>query len=444
VARFLIATMPVPGHVAPMATVARTLVARGHEVVWYTGRFFQSRIEATGARFVAITSTIDYGDSDYSRHYPERGKFSGLAQVKFDFKHLFADAVPGYLDDLDAILDDFPADVLLGDPGVVAASILGERRGLPWAILNISVLGIPSRDVAPLGLGLLPDRSPLGRPRNRALYWVADNVVFRDVNQHFAAIARRAGFAPFPFRPTVSPYLYLQPTVPAFEFPRSDLPPSVHFIGPILPDSPALFTPPAWWQDMLESRRPVVLVTQGTIATDPRELLLPTLRALADMDVLVVGTADPSSLGHVELPSNARLAAYLPFGELMPHVAAMVTNGGYGGVTIALAHGVPVVTAGSTEDKPEVGNRVLTSGVGIRLKSAQPTPSEIGTAVRAVLAEPGYRARAQAMQSEFAGHDAPREGAELLEVLARTKQPVVQASAYAMSPTTSRVSATAP
>jgi UDP:flavonoid glycosyltransferase YjiC (YdhE family) len=297
--------------------------------------------------------------------------------------------------------------------------------------LNISVLGIPSRDVAPFGLGMLPDRSPLGRLRNRALYWLADNVVFRDVNQHFAAIARQNGFAPAPFRPTVSPFLYLQPTVPAFEYPRSDLPASVHFIGPILPDPPAQFSPPAWWPDVLHHAHPVVLVTQGTIATNPRELMVPTLQALADQDVLVVATVEPSVLADFELPTNARLAAYLPFGELMPHVQVLVTNGGYGGVSIALAQGVPVVTAGSTEDKPEVGNRVLSSGVGIRLKSATPSPAEIGAAVRTLLTEPAYRARAQAMQAECARHDAPREAADLLEVLARTRQPVACAAAGA-------------
>ena len=36
----------------------------------------------------------------------------------------------------------------------------------------------------------------------------------------------------------------------------------------------------------------------------------------------------------------------------------MLTNGGYGGVQYALAHGVPLVVAGDTEDKPEVAARV--------------------------------------------------------------------------------------
>jgi UDP:flavonoid glycosyltransferase YjiC (YdhE family) len=45
---------------------------------------------------------------------------------------------------------------------------------------------------------------------------------------------------------------------------------------------------------------------------------------------------------------------------LLPHVDAMVTNGGYGGVQQALAHGVPLVVTGDSEDKPEVAARAST------------------------------------------------------------------------------------
>jgi hypothetical protein len=51
----------------------------------------------------------------------------------------------------------------------------------------------------------------------------------------------------------------------------------VHFIGPLLPETPADFDPPPWWHEVTPSRRPVVLVTQGTMATNPRDLLLPAL-----------------------------------------------------------------------------------------------------------------------------------------------------------------------
>jgi UDP:flavonoid glycosyltransferase YjiC (YdhE family) len=161
--------------------------------------------------------------------------------------------------------------------------------------------------------------------------------------------------------------------------------------------------------------------------------MLPPLEALADMDVLVVATADAQALDGARVPDNARLTSFLPFGQIMPHVSALVTNGGYGGVTIALSHGVPVVTAGSTEDKPEVGNRVQTSGVGIRIKTGTPTPAQVRAAVNSVLGEPSYRERAAAMQAEFGRHDAPREAARLLDQLARTHEPVTRAEAASVS-----------
>ena len=84
---------------------------------------------------------------------------------------------------------------------------------------------------------------------------------------------------------------YLVPTVPAFEYPRRDLPENVEFVGPFLPEGVDDWTPPEWWADVLAARaagRPVVLVTQGTIATDPRNLLLPAIEGLADSDALVI------------------------------------------------------------------------------------------------------------------------------------------------------------
>jgi UDP:flavonoid glycosyltransferase YjiC (YdhE family) len=86
-------------------------------------------------------------------------------------------------------------------------------------------------------------------------------------------------------------YLYLQGTVPSFEYPRGDLPEHLHFVGPFLPEeAPPGFAAPAWWPE-LDQERPVVLLTQGTVATDPRQLIVPALRALAEEPVLVLATS---------------------------------------------------------------------------------------------------------------------------------------------------------
>jgi len=63
----------------------------------------------------------------------------------------------------------------------------------------------------------------------------------------------------------------------------------------------------------------------------------------------------------------------------------MVTNGGYGGTQQALAHGIPLVIAGTTEDKPDVAARVAWAGVGINLKTDAPTPEQVRAAVRTLV-----------------------------------------------------------
>jgi len=93
---------------------------------------------------------------------------------------------------------------------------------------------------------------------------------------------------------------------------------------------------------------------------------------------------------------------------------------------IALANGIPIVSAGTTEDKAEVGGRIAYTGVGVDLKTNRPTEEQIHRAVFSVLRDPRYRERAQAIQHDFATHNAPLEAAQLIEQLAATKTPVIR------------------
>jgi len=201
----------------------------------------------------------------------------------------------------------------------------------------------------------------------------------------------------------------------------------VHFIGPYLPQPPASFTPPVWW-DELKSGKPVIHVTQGTVATEADDLIVPTLQALADEDVLVVAATGGQPVEHIKLasvPRNARIEQFIPYYHLLPHVDVMVTNGGYNGVQAALAFGIPLVAAGQTEEKPEICARVEWAGVGINLKTKTPTPRQLKNAVMKILESPHYRQKAQRLKSEIARYDAPTLAATQLEQLAATKQPVL-------------------
>src|SRR5438270_14058265 len=83
-ARFLMATMPMVGHVNPGLPIARRLMARGHEVCLYTGQRFQKRIEATEARFAPMREAHVSDDRDLNAAVPARSKLSGLNGQRYD------------------------------------------------------------------------------------------------------------------------------------------------------------------------------------------------------------------------------------------------------------------------------------------------------------------------------------------------------------------------
>jgi MGT family glycosyltransferase len=428
-ARFLVCTIPVIGHVTPAIPIVEKLVQNGHEVCWYTGIQFQSKVEATGAQFVRMQQAADYSDPAQisEESVAIRNRLTGIKQLQFDLKYVFIDSAVGQLADLTDILTWYQADVVLADSFFVGASWLHEKGGPVWAQLGVSILFAQSRDVPPVGFGWQPSQSSLGKWRDRALKRLLRSVVFREVRAYATAARAKVGLdAPMPFVfDLVSPYLYLASTVPSFEYPRSDLPRQVHFVGPAQPARSGAVEPLEILQNLPD--RPIVHVTQGTISNDPSQLLMPTFEALANENVSVIATTGNRSLADIDLstlPENARVEQFIPYAQFLPHVDVMITNGGFQGVQAALAHGIPLITAGKTEEKPEIGARVAWSGVGIDLKTQTPTPAKIRQAVREILTNSQYRDRAQVLQTEIATYDFAIRSVELLEELARTQAPV--------------------
>jgi UDP:flavonoid glycosyltransferase YjiC (YdhE family) len=431
--RFLIGTIAAAGHVNPALPIVGRLVERGHEVWWYTGRGLKQKVEMTGARHVPMGRGIDLtlGDTIPKSWLEQRDALKGVDQFKFYLKHGFIDAATTQLQDLTDILDEFPAEVLLCDVFFLGMSWLHEKTGLPWAAFGMSALPFISRDTAPFGLGMQPNPSIIGLLQNQLLNSFSNAVLMRDVRVHLDRVRSQVGLAPQGqdfFTAALSPFLYLQGTTSSFEYPRRDLPPQVHFIGTFLPPAPTDFVPPDWWQD-LQGELPIVHVTQGTVATQASELIEPTIQALANEDVLVVVTTGGQPTDNLKLqamPANVRIESFIPHAHLLPHVDIMVTNGGFNGVQIALANGVPMVTAGQTEEKPEICARVQWTKTGIDLKTSTPTPAQIRDAVKTILSVPTYKQNAQRFQKEISSYDSLAMATALLETLALTKQPVLR------------------
>lgn len=413
----LFTNFPAEGHVNPMRPIVSELVQRGHEVLWYTGGQFTEKVLAAGATVVPMREGKDLRASDVDAFVAARGELKGVRGLQWDFKHLFIDHALGYRKDLGALYASRKVDLVVSELVHFATNLLAPHNTPPAVGIGVFPFGATSRDTAPFGPGMSPDGSALGRVRNRAMNLAARHLVFGSVQRHLNHHRRTLGLPSIRSRGMLdealhSYRLYLQATIPDFEYPRSDLAKHVEFIGPLLPGASADFTPPAWWH-RLDDGRPVVLVTQGTIAKDPQQLILPTLAALRDEKLTVIVTA-PDWAGPSDAPSNAVIAGFVPYSELLPRVDVVVTNGGYGGVQFALSHGKPLVVAGLTEEKAEINARVAWSKVGIDLKSQSPTPQAIRGAVRRVLSERQFRENAERMSVAMSRTNAPKRAADLI------------------------------
>ena len=430
-ARFFIGTVALAGHVNPCLPIAKKLVESGHEVWWYTGKLFKSQVEKTGAKHFPISTGLDFSvpETIPNSFSQKRNSLKGLAQLKFDLKYCFIDIAVAQVNDCTNLLQKFAADVFLCDPFFLGASWIHQQGGPPWAVFGTSVLPFSSRDTAPFGLGIPPSRANWGNLRNICLNWLFKRVLFRDVTLYLDQVRNSLQLPPEGkdfVDASLSPFLYLQPTVPEFEYPRRNLPETIHFIGPLLPEPSIDYIPPAWWNELQENKL-VVHVTQGTIANNPDDLIIPTLQALANEDLLVVATTGGKPIETIKLtqiPANARIETFIPHYHLLPHVDVMITNGGYGGVQMALAHGIPLIAAGKSEDKPEICALIEYSGVGINLKTKTPTPTQIIKAFKQLMLNTNYQNKAQFIQSKMQFLDAPTIAVNLLQKLAATKQPI--------------------
>jgi MGT family glycosyltransferase len=412
-AEILIASCPPIGHVGPLLNVARGLVDRGDRVTFLTSERHAWRIVAVGAHPHPLPAGADYDDSSLDADLPGRAATSGIKRVNFDVAHLFVRPLPHQAQALADLLGQNHFDAIIADSlflGVLPL-LLGDPSSRPPILAYTTIpLFLTSRDTAPGGTGILPGSGPLGRLRNRVLNVVAQKALLRPAHSATDGTLRRMGSPKLPVFVLDSAVLadrLIVPTIPEFEYPRSDLPSHVRFVGAVTPAAADDYVVPPWWGE-LDGRRPVVHVTQGTIDNaDLGRLIEPTIAALSDEDVTVVVTTGGRDVDAIRgpLPGNTHVAEYIPHDVLLPHVDVMVTNGGYGAVQRALTAGVPLIVAGNTEDKPEVAARVEWVGAGVNLRTGTPSARVVRQAVRDVLGNAAYRNAALDLKDAYARCD---------------------------------------
>ncbi|WP_372660094.1 glycosyltransferase [Amycolatopsis kentuckyensis] len=385
--RVLVCVQPARGHVGPTKPIVEALLAEGHDVTVVTGERYRAAFGKATVRL--LPPEADFDETDLDGSIPGRAGKRGLRLARFDLAN-FVSALPAQLSVL-----DLDVDVVLCDPLFMAGLALVRRERRPRVLV----------------LGFLPFMPPVPSGPNSAFLKVLAPWVLGPAQRRAREVLGEDPGMLFANWPLHSDGV-LQMTCPGFEYPRPNAP--LHFIGPTTVSAANEHPLPPWWAD-LDGSRPIVHVTQGTVANDDLSRLVePAIDALAGENVLVVVTTCGGTLRPGPLPANVRVAGFLPYDDLLPRCAAVVTNGGYGGVNHALRYGVPLVVVGASEDKREVAARVTWSGAGIGRARSSASPKVLRRDVRAVLDDPRYRDRAKELAAEMAAGPSMAEVVELI------------------------------
>jgi UDP:flavonoid glycosyltransferase YjiC (YdhE family) len=116
-------------------------------------------------------------------------------------------------------------------------------------------------------------------------------------------------------------------------------------------------------------------------------------RRLGRRAVLLVGKEGWNQLPH-PLPEGVLACEYAPHGELFPHAAAIVHQGGVGTTGQALRAGHPMLVVPFAHDQPDNAFRVARRGVGRVLPRNRYQAARVVRELRLLLETPSYAARA--------------------------------------------------
>ena len=411
--RVLALSTPIYAHTLNAVPFLEGLIQRSVDVHWGVAREWPMDGVAPGARL------WDTGPAPHFRAH--RGR---IREVSGRYDWLLRDAADR-VHDARRVLREVAPDIVLTDSLGYAGALASESVGIPWVSFGDGPLHYPEATPPPFGAGLPYDTSPSSVRRNAVVQAASRRVVMAAAQERYDDL--RASLR-LPSRGTpvleavLSPLLHLHCGAPELEYPRSDLPAQVHFVGALRPPSRRPWTPPPWWADVVGIHPGrVVLVSQGTLRANPRELLAPALEALRGTrrpGVLTTGVTDPARLGGPGRVSGAAepvlaVESFVPYDAILPHARAFVTNGGWTGVLLALAHGVPVLQVGKTEEKADIGRRVEWAGAGLHLGKGHPQPQRLARALER-LERPKYVRGARRIAQSLASRDPGRDGAELI------------------------------
>jgi MGT family glycosyltransferase len=211
------------------------------------------------------------------------------------------------------------------------------------------------------------------------------------------------------------PGLHLVASAEAFDFPASEQPANLHYVGPLL-------DPPDWAEPRQHQwpapSRPLVLVAFSTTHQNQASVLRNIVQALSQLPVNAVLTSGPACEAmQLNAPANVLVVPSGCHDAILSEADLCVTHCGHGTVMRALSAGVPILAMPMGRDQNDNAARVAWHRAGIRI-APDNDPEVIASAAARLIHEPAFVEAARSLGAKIRAETMPDRAARLLEKLA--------------------------
>lgn len=364
--------IPAHGHTNPTLGVVRELVARGHEVRYYSYHSFREKIEDTGAEFVSC--------DDYDMEQKLTPKDAAKIGKNLAFStQILADTTLA----LDAMvcedMERFAPDCIVADSMAIWGKAVALKLNIPFIsstttfAFNQYSAKIMKQSVGQL-FGMLFSMPKINRNIKR----------LQDHGYPFKSVLdlmqSDAG---------TDTIVY---TSPQFQPCADTFPDNYAFVGPSV--RPAAST-------VVKEKDKLVYISLGTVNNNMLTFYRNCIAAFRDTDyqvILSVGSlVDTAKLGPI--PSNITIAKQVDQIAVLMQADVFLSHCGMNSVNESLYYQVPLVMYPQTAEQGGVATRVAQLDAGVLLRKNN--PSEIRKAVEQVLTDPSYRRNAAMISDGF-------------------------------------------
>lgn len=410
----LLVTLGSSGDVHPFVGLGAELRRRGHRATLVTNAHFEPAALREGLAFLPIGTASDYRRTvENPRLWHPRGGLAVIAAGIVATMRLIYDAIAA---------NSAPDTVVAASTLSFGARIAQEKLGLPLATVHLQPSVLRTASEFPVLPGVPAWRHPPAYVV-KAFFALVDRV-FIDPLFAKAVDAMRSDLGLPRVRRFFGNWLHSPDLVVGlfpewFAAPKPDWPRPLVLAGftgydggrgnELLPPEVERF---------LAAGEPPVVFTPGTAMIHGHDFFQAAVEACGILKRRGLLLTEHEDHLPARLPPTVAHASYVPFGRLLPRVAALVHHGGIGTTSQALAAGIPQLVMPMGFDQPDNAARLERLGVGAALPPSRWTGRAVARRLAPLLVSESTRSSCRELSRRIDFGKSTARAADAIETLA--------------------------